>query len=47
MLSKIANRANALFITAARDDIPRRIAKVRLLRRQLEDTVAKDDQEGE
>lgn len=44
---KIANRANALFITAARDNIPRRIAKVRLLRRQLEDTVAKDDQEGE
>jgi hypothetical protein len=47
VLSKIANRANALFITAARDNIPRLIAKVRLLRRQLEDTVAKDDQEGE
>jgi hypothetical protein len=43
--SKIANKANVLFIAAARDNIPRLIAEVRRLHRQLEDTVAKDDQE--
>ncbi|MET8957821.1 hypothetical protein ACWEO4_47890 [Streptomyces sp. NPDC004393] len=36
---------NAHFIAAARDNIPRLVAEVRRLRRQLEDTGAKDDQE--
>ncbi|MET7728118.1 hypothetical protein [Streptomyces mirabilis] len=36
---------NARFIAAARDNIPRLVAEVRRLRRQLEDTVPKDDQE--
>ena len=36
---------NAHFIAAARDNTPRLVAEVRRLRRQLEDTGAKDDQE--
>ncbi|MFK4102480.1 hypothetical protein ACI2L1_20825 [Streptomyces sp. NPDC019531] len=36
---------NAHFIAAARDNIPRLVAEVRRLRRQLEDTGAEDNQE--
>ncbi|MFJ8077073.1 hypothetical protein ACIQ7Q_24840 [Streptomyces sp. NPDC096176] len=37
---------NAHFIAAARDNIPRLVAEVRRLRRQLEDTGATDNQEA-